>query len=609
MKNDKFLVYSSEVKKALEKGKPVVGLESATVMSEMPYPQNGQTAKKLCEIVRGEGAVPAVVALVDGKIHIGLSDEEIDYIAKAGDGLKKASRADLTMLSANEESALLSPGATVYVAKRAGIKVVSLAGIGGARLGTYSTHPDVEELSTSSVLAFTAGVAPVYGANETLEYIESKGIPTVGYNTDTLPAFYVNDGGVKLSQNISSPAQLAKIFKAHFENGLQSALLAFCPVPENFSVDSNTVKRAIELATEKAEALGVRGRELIPFLSALIAQTSGGKMAEAIIAALCTNARLAAQAAVVLSAIMDDEEDNGGFDPELISYIKKTVAHDVEEELEDEMEEELEESVNKEIRKVKEELRTEITEMLSAYALGNKGFSVPSITVEEEEVAPAVEENTVDDRPFIPFVPGENNEHHGLVKEPAKEEFKIDPAYYAEPEEEEKAPAEEAIEKPIEISEEEATAEETVEAEEPEEEAEEAPATEENTDSEGSGDELTEYDPNAYRKKHEAEKASREADRDHPSTEPAPGATTEYNPEEYRKRAKEKKRRMAIASGEPIPEDAKTEEDIAAEATEMVDCKGPLDFTGEHPLAWKCTRCGQLFEKHEIPHKRPKNME
>jgi len=629
MKKNSFIEYSSEAGKALERGKPAVALETTMFSHGAPYPQNFELAKKVGDTVRGEGATPAFIAVIGGKMKVGLTDDELEYICRAGSDLKKAGARDLALLAASGDDGAATASAAMFMAGLAGIRVVALGGIGGVHRGgedSMDVSADLEELSRTPVMAVTAGPKTILDAGLTLEYLETRGVPVIGYGTDELPAYYTRTSGYKTDYTLTGPAELAKAMRAAGALGVGSGMLVANPVPERYALDASVLGRAIDIAVGKAAELGIRGRELTPFLLTLIKEMTGGKSAEADAAVALGNAKLAAQTAVVLSAISDTEDEGAG-----------SPAGDA-------------------FRRSREEMRAEMSDMFAAYMAGRAPQPViqpqyvpqqplqpqyapqpaPQYAPAPQAAAPAATVGSgapiLDDRPFIPFVPGQKNDRHGPVKteeEPAPEEqeppkheipaeYRADgvPEYSDEPEPivveetvtEETAEAVEAVET-VETVE----AEEVPETQAPEEEPaaqaapEEPEQAPEDAGAGGDSNEFTVYDPNKYRAKHEAEKQQRQAEVQQGKAEPEEkGGLTEYDPDLYHQRALEKKRRMAIASGEDIPDEAKTEADRQAEAVAMVDCKGPLEFTGEHPLAWKCTRCGQLFEKHEIPHKRPK---
>lgn len=295
-----YLVISEEVKKALEENKPVVALESTIISHGMPYPKNVETALKVEEIVRQNGAIPATIAIIKGKMIVGISREEIDYLGKKGLDVTKASRRDIPVLLANEEDGATTVAATMIVANLAGIKVFATGGIGGVHRGAETTmdiSADLEELSNTDVAVVCAGCKSILDIGLTLEYLETKGVPVVGYKTEEFPAFYTQESGFKVDYKMDSPLDIAKTLNSKYSVGLKGSVVIANPIPNENAMDKDVIEDVIVNAVNDAEKNGVKGKEITPYLLDKIQTVTKGQSLEANIALVYNNAKLGAQVA------------------------------------------------------------------------------------------------------------------------------------------------------------------------------------------------------------------------------------------------------------------------------------------------------------------------
>ncbi len=295
-----YLEISPEVKSALAEGKPVVALESTIISHGMPYPQNVETAMNVEKIVRENGAVPATIAIIGGKLKAGLSADEIEYLGKKGYDVTKASRRDLPVLVARGEDGATTVATTMIIATMAGIKVFATGGIGGVHRGaevTMDISADLEELARTPVLVVCAGAKSILDLGLTLEYLETKGVPVIGYGTDELPAFYTRKSGFGVDYRLDTPDEVAAAFRAKLEMGLAGGMLVTNPIPEPYSMDPDVINKAIDEAVAEANAKGIRGKQTTPFLLAKIKDITGGDSLASNIRLVYNNAALAAQVA------------------------------------------------------------------------------------------------------------------------------------------------------------------------------------------------------------------------------------------------------------------------------------------------------------------------
>ena len=295
-----YIDIAPEVKAALEAGKPVVALESTIISHGMPYPQNVETALNVEKIVRENGAVPATIAIIGGRLKAGLSEEEITYLGKKGYGVTKASRRDLPVLIARKADGATTVATTMIIAAMAGIRVFATGGIGGVHRGAETTmdiSADLEELAQTGVLVVCAGAKSILDLGLTLEYLETKGVPVIGYQTEELPAFYTRKSGFGVDYRIDTPDEIAAAFRAKIDMGLKGGMLVTNPIPEEYSMDFDVINKAIDEAVAESKAKGIHGKETTPFLLAKIKDITGGDSLASNIRLVYNNAALAAQIA------------------------------------------------------------------------------------------------------------------------------------------------------------------------------------------------------------------------------------------------------------------------------------------------------------------------
>ena len=297
---NKYLDIAPEVRKALEEGRPVVALESTIISHGMPYPQNVETALNVEKIIRDNGAVPATIAVIKGRLKAGLSPEAIDYLGKTGTAVAKASRRDLPVLVAQGKDGATTVTTTMIIAHMAGIQVFATGGIGGVHRGaqqTFDISADLEELAHTPVMVVCAGAKSILDLGLTLEYLETHGVPVIGYGTEELPAFYTRKSGFRVDYRIDTPEDLAKAFFVKQDMGLGGGMLVTNPIPEEFSMNHEIINKAIDEAVEEANKLGIHGKETTPFLLAKIKDLTGGDSLASNIQLVYNNARLAAKTA------------------------------------------------------------------------------------------------------------------------------------------------------------------------------------------------------------------------------------------------------------------------------------------------------------------------
>ena len=300
----KYLDISPEVARALADGRPVVALESTIISHGMPYPQNVETALQVEEIVRANGAVPATICVIGGRLKAGCTKEEIEYLGREGMKVTKASRRDLAVLAARGADGATTVTTTMIIAHMAGIKVFATGGIGGVHRGAETTmdiSADLEELAHTPVMVVCAGAKSILDLGLTLEYLETHGVPVLGYGTEELPAFYTRHSGFKVDYRVDSPEELAKIFRTSLELGLGGGMLVTNPIPEEYSMDPAVINAAIDRAVAEAEEKGVHGKEITPFLLARVKDLTGGDSLESNIRLVFNNAALAARTAACLT--------------------------------------------------------------------------------------------------------------------------------------------------------------------------------------------------------------------------------------------------------------------------------------------------------------------
>ena len=298
---NKYLDIAPEVQEALAAGKPVVALESTIISHGMPYPKNVETALLVEQTIRDNGAVPATIAIIGGRLKAGLSHEEIEYLGKTGRGVVKASRRDLPAIVARGIDGATTVATTMIIANMAGIKIFATGGIGGVHRGaevTMDISADLEELGQTPVMVVCAGAKSILDLGLTLEYLETKGVPVIGFGTEELPAFYTRKSGFGVDYRVDCACELAKMFKAQNELGYKGGMLVTNPIPEEYAMPKEIIDAAIETALRESLEQGIKGKETTPFLLAKVVELTGGNSLESNIQLVLNNARLAAKTAV-----------------------------------------------------------------------------------------------------------------------------------------------------------------------------------------------------------------------------------------------------------------------------------------------------------------------
>ena len=289
-----------EVEKALKEHKPVIALESTIISHGMPYPQNVETAMKIESIIREHGGVPATVGLVDGEGVVGLTPEEIEEMGKRGMSIPKVSRRDLPMIIAEKSWGATTVATTMILASMAGVEFFVTGGIGGVHRGAESTFDisaDLEELGRTNVTVICAGAKAILDLPKTLEVLETKGVPVLGYQTSELPAFYTRTSGLKVDYAIKDAKDAANIVKAKRNLGLNGGILITNPIPEQYSMDPEVINKVIDEAIKEMDEKGIKGKQCTPFLLAKIAEITEGKSLAANIQLVFNNAAVGTEIA------------------------------------------------------------------------------------------------------------------------------------------------------------------------------------------------------------------------------------------------------------------------------------------------------------------------
>ena len=301
---NKFLDISPEVANALANNKPIVALESTIISHGMPWPQNAETAKKVEDLIRENGAVPATIAIINGRLKAGLSHDEIDTLGKAGLSVIKCSRRDLPFVIAKGQHGATTVAATMIIAAMAGIKVFATGGIGGVHRGaqkTFDISADLQELAKTNVAVVCAGAKSILDLALTREYLETQGVPVIGYNTDSLPAFYTRESDYTVDYNLTDAKQISDFLQAKWSMELNGGVVITNPIPEEFAMDKASIDNAIQQALTELEDQGVGGKESTPFLLARVAELTGGNSLTSNIQLVYNNARLASAVAVEMA--------------------------------------------------------------------------------------------------------------------------------------------------------------------------------------------------------------------------------------------------------------------------------------------------------------------
>ena len=297
-----YLDIQPEIKAAVEAGKPVVALESTILSHGMPYPENLEFAAQVEKIIRDEGAVPATMAIINGRMKVGLTADELELMCK-GEGVAKVSRRDLPILLATGGTGATTVATTMILASLAGIKIFATGGIGGVHRGaevTMDISADLQELAHTPVAVVCAGAKMILDIGLTLEYLETMGVPVLGLDTDDFPSFYCRSSGFGVDYNAKTPAEAARIAKTKWDLGLAGGLLIGNPVPEEYAMDFNEMSAVIDKALASAKADGIKGKDTTPYLLAHIVEYTGGRSLATNIQLAYNNARAAARIAVEL---------------------------------------------------------------------------------------------------------------------------------------------------------------------------------------------------------------------------------------------------------------------------------------------------------------------
>ena len=303
---NRYLDVAPEIQAALQQGKPVVALESTIISHGMPYPKNVETALLVEQTIRANGAVPATIAVIGGRLKAGLSRDEIEYLGKTGRGVAKASRRDLPALVARGADGATTVATTMIIAHLAGIRIFATGGIGGVHRGAETTmdiSADLEELAHTPVMVVCAGAKSILDLGLTLEYLETKGVPVIGYGTDELPAFYTRRSGFGVDYRVDSPEELAAFYAAQRGLDYPGGMLVTNPIPEEYAMDKDVIDAAIEQALASAKADGIHGKETTPYLLAKVVELTGGESLESNIQLVLNNAAVAARTAACLAAL------------------------------------------------------------------------------------------------------------------------------------------------------------------------------------------------------------------------------------------------------------------------------------------------------------------
>ena len=296
----------ADVAAALAAGHPVVALESTIIAHGMPWPQNAETALAVEAEVRAHGGVPATIAVLDGRLKVGLTHAEIERLGRSGPELTKLSRRDLPVVVARGGSGATTVAATMIVAALAGIRVFATGGIGGVHRGaetSFDISADLQELARTPVAVVCAGAKSILDPRLTLEYLETHGVPVIGYRTDSLPGFFSRDSGFAVDVRLDEPHQIAQVMKAKWDLGLGGGLVVANPIPAPYALPRDVVERATEQALAEARAQGIAGKSITPFLLARVNALTGGDSLASNIQLVLDNARLAAAVAVAYAAL------------------------------------------------------------------------------------------------------------------------------------------------------------------------------------------------------------------------------------------------------------------------------------------------------------------
>lgn len=301
---EQYMEIKEEVKKALNQNKPVVALESTIIAHGMPYPKNVETALEVEKIIRDRGAIPATIAILDGKIKVGLSKDEIEYLGSA-ENVYKVSRRDLPFIVSKQLNGATTAASTMIIAKMAEIKVFVTGGIGGVHRGaeeSFDISADLQELAKTDVAVVCAGAKSILDIGLTLEYLETFGVPVVGFKTEEFPAFFTRKSGFGVDYKVDSEKELAKVIKTKWDLDLKGGIVVSNPIPEEYEMDYDVINKAISEALKEAEEKGIKGKETTPFLLENLKEKTKGNSLETNIRLVYNNALVGANLAVELES-------------------------------------------------------------------------------------------------------------------------------------------------------------------------------------------------------------------------------------------------------------------------------------------------------------------
>ena len=298
-----FLQILPEVADAFAQSKPVVALESTVITHGLPYPNNVETAVQMQTAVREGGAIPATIAVIQGKIHIGLTDDELEYLGKlAGTAVRKCSRRDIPLALGNKENGATTVAGTMILAHQVGIRLFATGGIGGVHRGhPFDISADLLELGRTPVTVVSSGAKSILDLPATREVLETHGVPIIGYGTDELPAFLARSSGLPVDIRLDTPEAVASVMQAHHKLGMQNGILVTVPVPEAHACDPDMVEAAISQATQEADAQGIHGPAATPWLLRRVVELTNGRSLQANVALLRNNGTIAATIACALA--------------------------------------------------------------------------------------------------------------------------------------------------------------------------------------------------------------------------------------------------------------------------------------------------------------------
>ncbi|WP_068268095.1 pseudouridine-5'-phosphate glycosidase [Caviibacter abscessus] len=300
MNLNNFLEINETVKEAIAQGKPVIALESTIISHGMPYPKNVETALYVENLVYENGCIPATIGIINGKIKIGLSKDEIELLGKQGLDVPKVSRRDLPYVLSNKLNGATTVASTMIGAKLAGIKIFATGGIGGVHRNAQTTmdiSADLDELGRTSVAVVCAGAKSILDLGLTLEYLETKGVPVLGYKTKELPAFYTSKSGFNLDYKMKSSKEIADLLKTKWAIGLEGGVVIANPIPKEYEMDAKLIEEVISKAVEKADKLGIKGKDTTPFLLDEIQKVTKGDSLNSNIQLVFNNVKLACKIA------------------------------------------------------------------------------------------------------------------------------------------------------------------------------------------------------------------------------------------------------------------------------------------------------------------------